>query len=377
MSAIDTIQETARTTGAQNSGTEIKLPEPLNAAIWTLEVLPEPDQVFNGAFDMGTKIIIVAPSKARKSFFLLQAAVSLAAGLPQFLAWDIPKPRRVFFWNLELPQKHFHKRLLQMLRALNLTPTDLGDRLWILNTRSIDLTELGLPQLAEIVKNLAVDVAVIDPIYKLIPGDESKQEEVKTLLHGLDRLCTESGAAVLYSHHCGKGMAGDKQAIDRASGSGVLARDFDCQIGFVHHKDEVDTFVCEQIARSYPPKNAFCIGWDNARGCFNVMDGVDPVIQTSKNQNMFGRVGPALTDEDALAVVSEKPLPSVMFREELRRRGFTERAAREIRVRLLEKGRLAEMRTRDFPQKVYVGTPEGINKLLQDRNNPQLAGLVS
>ncbi|MCX6993046.1 MAG: AAA family ATPase [Kiritimatiellaeota bacterium] len=353
-----------------------QLPVPLNAATWALEILPEPDQVFNGAFDLGTKTVIVAPSKLRKSFFLLQAAVSLAAGLPQFLAWDIPKPRRVLFWNLEITPAHFHKRLLRMLRALNLTPADLGDRLLILNTRGMDTTEAGLPQLVGIIKKFAVDVVMVDPIYKLITGDESKQEEIKYLLRGLDRLCTETGAAVVYSHHTGKGFSGDRQAIDRASGSGVLARDFDCQIGLVPHIED-GLMVVEQIARSYPPRDAFCIGWDNDRGCFAVEDGVKPVIQTSRNRNMSGRVGPTLADEDALAVVAGKPLPSNLFKAALRQLGFTERGAREAQARLLEADQLAELQTPTFPRRIMIGTPEGIEKLRQEYQNPKLAGLVS
>lgn len=355
----ETIRAEITTLSAQTQVEVGQLPPPLDAAIWALDVLPEPDQIFNGAFDMATKTVLVAPSKLRKSFWLLQAAVSMAGGLQQFLAWDIPKPRRILFWNMEITPPHFHKRLLRMLRALDLTPSDLGDRLFILNTRGIDVAESGLTQIAEIAQKLTVDVIVLDPIYKLIFGDESKQEEIKHLLRGLDHLCTETGAAVIYSHHCGKGFSGDKQAIDRASGSGVLARDFDCQIGLTPHIED-GLIVVEQIARSYPPRDAFTVGWDNTRGCFELKDGVDPVIQTSKNRNMSGRVGPTLTDDDAMALVSDKPLPSEVFKGELRRIGFSDRASREVRARLLENGQLDEFRTKTFPLKIYFGTPENI-----------------
>ena len=343
----------------------------VSAAAWAQEILPAPDQVLGSAFDLGTKAVLVAPSKARKSFFMLQLAVSLTAAKKSFLSWEIPKPRRVCFWNLEITPPHFHARLLRMLQALDLTPPALADRLFIVNSRGI---EAGLAQISGIIKSHGVEVVFIDPIYKLLPGDESDQEAVKFLLRGMDKLCTETGAAIVYSHHCGKGNSGDRLTIDRASGSGVMARDFDCMISLVPHVDD-GLLVVEQIARSYPPRDPFCIGWDNDRGCFDVLDGVDPVVQTSKNRNKSGRVGPALTDDDALAVVSAKPLPSEMFRGELQRRGFTDHGAREVKARLIETGKLEVMKTRTFPHKVYVGTPEGIDRLRQEYQNPKIEGL--
>lgn len=327
----------------------------LDAASWALESLPEPVQVLVESIDMATKNVIVAPSKARKSFFLLQAAVALAAGLPSFLAWRIPAPRRCLFWNLEITPAHFHKRLIRMLQALELSPSDLDDRFMILNTRGIDV---ALSQLPELIKTNRVEVVFLDPIYKILSGNESDQDEVKCLLRELDRLCTKTGCAVVYSHHCGKGFSGDKQAIDRASGSGVLARDFDCQVSLVPHVED-GLFVVEQIARSYPPRDVFSISWDE-RGCFTMANNVAPVMQTSKNRSTSGRIGPALTDADALDCVSSHPLPSEVFRGELRRKGFTDHGAREVKARLIETGQLAVMKTRSFPHKVYIGLPEGI-----------------
>ena len=42
-----------------------------------------------------------------------------------------------------------------------------------------------------------------------------------------DKVCTELGCAVIYCHHHSKGGQGGKKSMDRASGSGVFARDPD------------------------------------------------------------------------------------------------------------------------------------------------------
>ena len=48
-----------------------------------------------------------------------------------------------------------------------------------------------------------------------------------------DRVCTELGCAVIYCHHHSKGSQGQKRSMDRASGSGVFARDPDALIDLI------------------------------------------------------------------------------------------------------------------------------------------------
>ncbi len=337
--------------------------DPLNAATWAVEQVPPPDQILDELFDAGTKAVIVAPSKARKSFFLLQMAVTIAGNKSEFLGWRIPKQRRVLFWNLEITPAHLHKRLTWTLHALDMQPGALADRLHILNSRGADI---GLRQVMVFIKKYGIEVLFVDPIYKLIPGDESGQEEIKRLLRDLDKLCCETGVAIVYSHHTAKGISGDRQTIDRASGSGVLARDFDAMISLVPHVQE-GLLVCEQIARSYPPRDAFSIEFNTDQGCFMVADGVAPVCQTSNNRSRSGRTGNTIKEDDVLALVAERPLPALVFRSELRRIGLTERAARETRARLVDTGQLVEYSPPTYPRQIVIGTPDAI-EILQRSN---------
>ena len=45
-----------------------------------------------------------------------------------------------------------------------------------------------------------------------------------------DKICTATGCSAIYCHHHSKGAQGAKRAMDRASGSGVFARDPDAQL---------------------------------------------------------------------------------------------------------------------------------------------------
>lgn len=374
MRILDMMEATARPyrTRTLSDATDAPFPEPLDAAWWSQETLPLPEQVLVDAVDVGAKTVIVAPSKARKSFFLLQFSLSVAAGRPKFLVWDIPAPRRVLLVQLEITPPHFHGRLCRMMRGLDMTPDELGDRLHIMNGRGARITIVALARIIETAKALGAEVIVIDPIYKLIAGDENKAEDVKPLLEMFDRLATEAGAAVVYAHHTGKGLAGDRQIIDLAVGSGVLARDFDTQLSLVPHQTE-GLLVCSQIARSYPPRKPFTLNWSTEAGCF-VTDEVAPIALTSQNANRSGRAATALTEDDALRVLQQKPLPGEVLMQELDRAGFSQKAARAMRDRLLDEKKIERFREPKFMPLTYYGLPAQIDAMRDRWRNPALPG---
>jgi RecA-family ATPase len=74
---------------------------------------------------------------------------------------------------------------------------------------------------------------VIDPIYKVITGDENSADQMAHFCNQFDRVCFELGAAVIYCHHHSKGTQGQKRSMDRASGSGVFARDPDALLDLI------------------------------------------------------------------------------------------------------------------------------------------------
>jgi hypothetical protein len=69
---------------------------------------------------------------------------------------------------------------------------------------------------------------VIDPIYKVITGDENAASDMAAFCNLFDAIATECGCAMVYSHHYSKGAnAKYRNASERASGSGVFTRDPD------------------------------------------------------------------------------------------------------------------------------------------------------
>ena len=77
-----------------------------------------------------------------------------------------------------------------------------------------------------------------------------------------DKVATELGCSVIYCHHHSKGAQGGKKSMDRASGSGVFARDPDALIDLVELelndnliKQRTDKAKCDVFKRAIQEKN--------------------------------------------------------------------------------------------------------------------------
>lgn len=129
------------------------------------------------------------------------------------------------------------------------------------NLRSIDIWNLRgvtepmdrlAPKLIRRAKKKQYIAVIIDPIYKVITGDENSADQMAHFCNQFDKVCTQLGCAVIYCHHHSKGAQGGKRSMDRASGSGVFARDPDALIDMTELeltdeilKQETNTAVCE------------------------------------------------------------------------------------------------------------------------------------
>src|SRR6266550_3146412 len=71
--------------------------------------------IIDGVLDPGGVAVLVGPAKSYKSFFALQLAMSIAAGIP-FLGMNITRPHRVLYVNLEIAEYRLEQRI-RMLRA--------------------------------------------------------------------------------------------------------------------------------------------------------------------------------------------------------------------------------------------------------------------
>ena len=192
------------------------------------ELAPE---LIEGVLREGHKMLIAGPSKAGKSFDLIELAIAIAEGG----RWHGFRCRkgRVLYVNLELDRASCLHRFKDVYSALRARPNGIGNvDIWNLRGRSLPMDKLA-PKLIRRAKDRHYKAVIVDPIYKVITGDENSADQMAKFCNQFDKVCTELGAATIYCHHHSKGAQGGKRSMDRASGSGVFARDPDAMIDMI------------------------------------------------------------------------------------------------------------------------------------------------
>jgi RecA-family ATPase len=104
--------------------------------------------------------------------------------------------------------------------------------IWNLRGKAVPMDRLAPKIVRRAVKKNYIAI-IIDPIYKVLTGDENSAEHMAHFCNQFDKVCNELGCAVIYCHHHSKGGQGDKRSMDRASGSGVFARDPDALLDLI------------------------------------------------------------------------------------------------------------------------------------------------
>lgn len=290
----------------------------VDAGTWLTAEPPEPDQILADLFDRGDKVAVIGSSKVRKSFFLLQTALSIAAGRKLF-GWQVPKPRRVLMVQYEIQASHFHRRVRRMAHAMGLSTGDLAGRVHIVNARGMGLEgESGISAIRDIAGNIGPEIICMDPLYKVATGVENAAEDAKVILAAFDRLAEATGAAIVFVHHDAKGFSGDRDIRDRGAGSNVLGRDYDACIALTPHASETDGAVVEVLLRNYRQREPFTIRWTEDRDtdgyCFQVSSAA-PVKQTSANARVNN--GPTFEEmqETAEQILKYEAMPIADFKD--------------------------------------------------------------
>ena len=242
------------------------LPEPEELdALWdNMPDLAPP--LIEGILREGHKMLIAGPSKAGKSFALIQLCISIAEGRPWF-GFDCTQGK-VLYVNLELDRASCLHRFKDVYEALEQQPTNIGNiSIWNLRGKSLPMDQLA-PKLIRRAQKRNYKAIIIDPIYKVITGDENSADQMANFCNQFDKVCTELKCAVIYCYHHSKGSQTGKRSMDRASGSGVFARDPDALLDLLELELEnlnedklqdapIDTTQCtawrmEGTLREYP-----------------------------------------------------------------------------------------------------------------------------
>lgn len=200
--------------------------------------------LIDGVLRQGHKMLIAGPSKAGKSFLQIEMCIAIAEGR-EWLGWKCTQGR-VLYVNLELDRASCLHRFRDVYQALGWKPDNLKNiDIWNLRGESRPMDKLAPMLIRRAAKKNYIAI-VIDPIYKVITGDENSADQMANFCNQFDRVCTELGVAVIYCHHHSKGGQGSKKAMDRASGSGVFARDPDAMLDMIELELSEDVLKAEE-----------------------------------------------------------------------------------------------------------------------------------
>jgi len=283
------------------------LPEPESLdGIW--DNLPElSPPLINNVLRQGHKMMIAGPSKAGKSFALIELCCAIAEG-KRWLNWDCAQGK-IMYVNLELDRASCLHRFKDVYTALGWAPKNVSNiDIWNLRGKSVPMDKLA-PKLIRRAQKKNYIAVVIDPIYKVITGDENSADQMAHFCNQFDRICTDLGTAVIYCHHHSKGAQGGKKSMDRSSGSGVFARDPDVLLDLIELeltdaivKQETNKAVCkacisilEQYIRDWDSE----VSQDDVLSSKTMLDYCQKVLNTDQFEKLKAAVSEARSNVES------------------------------------------------------------------------------
>ena len=235
------------------------LPDPEDfTEIW--ENLPElAPELIQGILRKGHKMLLSGGSKTGKSMLMIQLAIAIASG-GHWLGKQCAKGK-VLYVNLEIDRASFARRIAAACEKRSITPDKIKGNLkvWNLRGNSYPLDKLA-PKLIRRCQKEGLTAVIIDPVYKVMVGDENKAGDMAAFCNQFDRIASQLDCAVIYVHHFSKGDQDKKASIDRASGSGVFGRDPDTISTVTKLKSDEPAVRVEFTLREFPdmePINAW------------------------------------------------------------------------------------------------------------------------
>lgn len=223
-----------------------------------IQLAPE---LIHGVLRRGHKMLFAAPSKAGKSFGQMQLAIAIAEGT-QWNGFQCEQGR-VLYVNLEIDPNSAKKRIVDIYHALGIPHKHIDNiDMWNLRGKTTPMDKLT-PKLIRRAQDKDYAAIIIDPIYKVLTGDENNAYDMAKFVNQFDRIATDLGCSVIYAHHFSKGAQGGKNSMERSSGSGVFSRDPDAiitatplpvdeNLRATHITDEECQLVVEEITKYNP-----------------------------------------------------------------------------------------------------------------------------
>ena len=307
-----------------------ELPDPESLIDFWEDMPPLAPELIKGVLRQGHKMLIAGPSKAGKSFALINMSIAIAEGHHWF-GWECTQGK-VLYVNLELDRASCLHRFRDVYRAMGIEARNISNiDIWNLRGKTVPMDKLA-PKLIRRAYKKGYIAVIIDPIYKVLTGDENSADQMAHFTNQFDKVATELGSSVIYCHHHSKGSQGGKKSMDRASGSGVFARDPDALIDLVEleltdeiRKQQINSMTAkiyqDAINQMNRPYMEQFVGLDDLQSSFQMRNHFERAVTNVKDR---------VTVNDAVTAQTARIENSTAWRVDGTLREFAKFKARNI-----------------------------------------------
>jgi hypothetical protein len=264
---------------------------------------PPPEELVQGVLHRGSKLIIGGTSKGRKTWSLIDLAISVSTGTPW---WGCPTIKgKVCYINFEIQRPFFAMRFAQICKAKDVTPEKGMFDCWTLRG-SVEGIEKMAANMLKVLLEKDYSLIIFDPIYKALGDrDENKAGDVASMLNELEAIAVKTGAAIAFGAHYSKGNQAGKDAMDRIGGSGVFARDPDAILTMTPHETD-ECFTVDLTLRNFAPQKSFVVKWEWPLFTRAEEENPEQIKQAKKpgKHSGAGQFVQAYTNEDFLTLLN-------------------------------------------------------------------------
>lgn len=198
------------------------------------QTIPRREWLYNNHFIRKFVSATVAPSGVGKSSLSIVEALAMCSGKP--LLGAEPKGRfRVWLWNGEDPRDELERRIGAAMMHYQLTPDDIGDRLFvdtgreqeiILATDTRDGANIAQPvasAIAGTIRANAIDAVIVDPFVSTHRVSENDNGAIDLVTKQWAKIADATSAAVELVHHVRKLNGGEVTVEDSRGAVALLA----------------------------------------------------------------------------------------------------------------------------------------------------------
>ena len=309
---------------------EKSLPAMMTHAQLMAADLPEPPMLIEGVMHVGRRTLLLAPSKASKTWTAMDMSVAVASGTP-WMGFRTHRAK-VLHIDLELPTWGLKSRVKKLCEVRGITG-DLDVDWWSLDGYQRSIDEL-MPLITARAPHGKFGMIVIEPAYVILGArDENDNADVTDFMNRLAWLARITGAAVLCTHHFAKGDASNKDAKDRGSGAGAWVRAPDTAITItpLAESEGEDCYSMEFIERNMKRHAPIGVRFDYP--VFRLESGLDLTALREAGRPKKS------TEEDVVRLLEDEKLTHGQWLTRAQSRGgMTERTFNRRVAEAMDKG---------------------------------------